>query len=288
MNRNDNLHAQVNDLQAQQHVISETIALITRECEQWSSKRDRLNQQSKILRKDIHHFKTLRNEFNDQIKHLKALREGYKDTLYANQKTYHSRERDLANLQQKVTNKATDVQQDIKRLEWRIQTSPYSALQERQLINQITNLEHEALLHREISHQIDNQKEQMHASTILMTQIKTINSKIQKLAIDSQKNHKHMLTNVKQLRENQEAADQAHQHFLKQCTLLHKHQAQYSTLDRDIQLLIQKINQNKTEDVKTSLHLQLASKGSEAKKKIKAQKRISFNEFKVLKEKGYI
>lgn len=97
-----------------------------------------------------------------------------------------------------------------------------------------------------------------------------------------------MLTKVKLLEQTQEAADQAHYNVLTQRTLLQKYQTQYSTLDHELQLLIQTINQNKNEDMQTSLHSRLSSKGSDAKKKIKAQKKISFNDFKVLKEKGYI
>lgn len=93
-----------------------------------------------------------------------------------------------------------------------------------------------------------------------------------------------MLTKVKQLEQIQDAADHAHRNALTQYALIRKQQSQYSALDHEIQLLIQKINEN----FKTSLHTRLISKGSEAKKKIKAQKKISFTEFKVLKEKGYI
>ncbi len=288
MNRNDILHAQVKDLQAQQHLISDTIAQITYELEQWASKRDRLNQQCKILHNDVRNFKTLRNQFNDQIKRLKVLRETTKEQLFVAQREYHFQEEDLATLQQKVTSNSIDIQQKIKRLEWIIQTSPYSADRERQLINQLTILEHEAQSHRTIAHHIENQNKQMDTISLLMTQINTITSNIQKLARDSQNNHKCMLIKVEQLKQNQEAADYAHQKFIEQRTLLYTHQAQYDTMEQDIQLLILKINQNNVEDRTTSLHHQLTTKGSEVKKKIKAQKRISFNEFKVLKEKGYI
>ncbi len=288
MNQNDILHAQVKDLQTQQNSLSEAINQTTLDYERWTSKRDHLNQQCQTLRNKVHNYKTRRNQFNDQIKGLKTRRETYKDRLHAIQQEYLIQEQILTTQQRKVTSNPSKVQQEIQRLEWSIQTSPYSAPQEQQIISRITALEHEAQFHGTITCLMESQKQRKQTMTQLTTQIKEIFSTIQQLAQESQSNHNLMLTKVKLLEQTQEAADHAHYNVLTQRTLLQKHQTQYSTLDHELQLLIQTINQNKNEDMQTSLHSRLSSKGSDAKKKIKAQKKISFNDFKVLKEKGYI
>ena len=288
MNQNEILNAQVKDLQTQQNALSEAITQIVLACEHWATKRHQLNQQCKTLRQDIHNYKTLRNQVNDQIKHLKTLRAQYKEQLHAIHQQYHTQQHILTTQQQKVTNSLSQVQQEIQRLEWSIQTSPYSAPQERVIINRITALEHEAQFHHTIACHVEHQKQRKHTMTKLTTQINQIHAKIQRLAQNSQNNHNLLLKKIHQLKQTQEAADHAHQTVLTQRTNLQKHKAHYTALDDEIHLLIQKIHQNRNDDINTSLHTQLTSKGSEAKKKIKAQKRISFNEFKVLKEKGYI
>jgi uncharacterized coiled-coil DUF342 family protein len=288
MNQNEILNTQVTALQTQQNALSEAINQITLDSERWAAKRDQLNQQCKTLRKAIHTFKLLRDQFIDQIKQLKTLREKYKDHLHALQQQYQTQQRILITQQQKVTSSSSEVQQEIQRLEWSIQTSPYSAPQEQAIINRITALEREAQFHQTMNRQRESQQQQKDTMTQLTTRIKEIYSKIQQLAQNSQNNHTLMLTKVNQLKHTQEAADNAHHKVLTQRMNLQKHQAQYTALDHKIQTLIQQIRQNRNEDITASLHTQLTSKGSEAKKKIKAQKKISFNEFKVLKEKGYI
>jgi len=288
MNQNESLKAQVKDLEIQQTTLSEVMVQITLDCEHWVAKRNQLNQQCKTLRQEIHSYKTLRNQINDQIKQLKTLRTQYKEQLYTIQQQYQTQEQILATQQQKVTSSPSEVQQEIQRLEWNIQTSPYSASQERAIINRITALEQEARFHHTITCHIERQKQQKQMITQLTTQITEIHAKIQHLAQNSQNNHNLMLTKINQLKQTQEAADHAHQTVLTHRTNLQKHHAQSTALDDEIHLLIQKIDQNRHDDVNTSLHTHLTSKGSEAKKKIKAQKKISFNEFKVLKEKGYI
>jgi uncharacterized coiled-coil DUF342 family protein len=288
MNQNDILNAQVKDLQTQQNAISEAIDQITLDCEHWTAKRDQSNQQCTTLRKDIHTYKTLRNQFNNQIKQLKTLRTKYKEQLHTLQQQYQNQEQILTTQQQKVTSSPSEVQQEIHRLEWSIQTSLYSLPQERAIINRISVLEREARLHHTIACHVESQKQQKHNMTQLTAQIKEIHARIQQLAKNSQSNHNLMLIKVNQLKQTQEAADHAHHKVITQCTNLHENQAQYTELDHKIHILIQKIHQNRNKDITTSLHTQLTTKGSEAKKKIKAQKRISFTEFKVLKEKGYI
>ena len=288
MNQNEILNAQVKDLQTQQNALSEAITQIVLACEHWATKRHQLNQQCKALRQDIHNHKILRNQVNDQIKHLKTLRAQYKEQLHTIHQQYHTQQHILTTQQQKVTNSLFQIQQEIQRLEWSIQTSPYSAPQEQAIINRITALEKEAQFHHAIACQVEHQQHRKHTITQLTTQINEIHTKIQQLAQNSQNNHNLMLAKINQLKQTQKAADHAHHTVLTQRTNLQKHQAQYTALDREIHLLIQKIRQNRNEDLTTSLHSQLTSKGSEAKKKIEAQKRISFNEFKVLKERGYI
>ena len=288
MNQNEILNTQVKDLETQQTTLSEIIAQINLDCEHWIAKRDQLNQQCKTPRQEIHNYKTLRNQVNDQIKQLKTLRTQYKEQLYTIQQQYQTQDQILTTQQQKVTSSSSEVQQEIQRLEWNIQTSPYSASQERAIINRITALEQEARFHHTIACQIERQKQQKQKMTQLTTQITEIHATIQHLAQNSQNNHNRMLTKINQLKQIQEAADHAHQTVLTHRINLQKHQAQFTALDDEIHLLIQKIDQNRNNDVNTSIHTHLTSKGSEAKKKIKAQKKISFNEFKVLKEKGYI
>jgi uncharacterized coiled-coil DUF342 family protein len=288
MNQNEILNAQVKDLETQQTTLSEVIAQITLDCEHWVAKRDQLNQQCKTLRQEIHNYKTLRNQLNDQIKQLKTLRTQYKEQLYTIQQQYQTHEQTLITQQQQVTRSPSEVQQELQRLEWNIQTSPYSASQERAIINQITALEQEARFHHTIACHIERQNQQKQTITQLTTQITEMHATIQHLAQNSQNNHNRMLTKIKQLKQTQEAADHAHQTVLTHRTNLQKHHVQFTALDDAIHLLIQKIDQNRNNEVNTSLHTHLTSKGSVAKKKIKAQKKISFNEFKVLKEKGYI
>ena len=288
MNQNEILNAQVKDLETQQTTLSEVIAQITLDCEHWVAKRDQLNQQCKTLRQEIHNYKTLRNQDNDQIKQLKTFRTQYNKQLHTIQQRYQTQEQILTAQQQKVTSSPSEVQQEIQRLEWNIQTSPYSASQERAIINQITALEQEARFHQTLACCIERQNQQKQTITELTTQITEIHAKIQHLAQNSQNNHNRMLSKIDQLKQTQEAADHAHQTVLTLRTNLQKHHAQFTALDDEIHLLIQKIDQIRDNDVNTSLHTHLTSKGSEAKKKIKAQKKISFTEFKVLKEKGYI
>jgi uncharacterized coiled-coil DUF342 family protein len=288
MKQNEILNAQVKNLQTQQNAILEAKKHITLDSEHWTAKRDQLNQQCTTLRKDIHNYKTLRNQFNDQIKQLKTLRTKYKEQLHAIHQQYQTQKQILTTQQQKVTSSPSEVQQEIQRLEWSIQTLPYSAPQERAIINRLSVLEHEARFHHAIACQVESQKQRKHNMTQLTAQIKEIYAKIQQLAKNSQINHNLMLIKVNQLKQTQEAADHAHHKVLTQRMNLQKHQAQYTALDHKIHILIQQIHQNRNKDISTSLHTQLTTKGSEAKKKIKAQKRISFNEFKVLKEKGYI
>jgi uncharacterized coiled-coil DUF342 family protein len=288
MNQNEILNTQVKDLQTQQNALAEEINQIALDSEHWVSKRGQLNQLCKTLRKDINTNNLLRDQFNDQIKQLKTRREKIKERLHALQQQYHIQQGILTTQQQKVTSSPSEVQQEIQRLEWSIQTSPYSASQEQAIINRITALEREAQFHQTLNRQRESQKQQKETMMQLTTRIKEIYSKIQQLAQNSQNHHTLMLTYINQLKHTQEAADHAHHNVLTQRTNLQKHQAQYTALDHKIQTLLQQIHQNRNEDITASLHTQLTSKGSEAKKKIKTQKKISFNEFKVLKEKGYI
>ena len=94
------------------------------EAKGWAGKRDKLNEQFKTLRHEILEFKSERDKLNEKVKELKKQRESARTELRARIEELKKLDLEIKAIMKKKPSKSLEtLQEEIKNIEWKIQTS---------------------------------------------------------------------------------------------------------------------------------------------------------------------
>ena len=123
-----------------------------------------------------------------------------------------------------------------------------------------------------------------HTINELKSKIAQINQQITAIAQESQKHHAPMNEKIAQRNQKRSEADQAHQHYLEAMQIIRQHEKDYCILNNQLRELSQRLKRDRQEKLNTNLE----SQRDIVITKLNENKKISFEEYKVLKEKGLI
>jgi len=282
------LQDKIDAVEAQAKSLRETLRSLDADVEKWASKRDSLNDQGKQLREDIRRFKTQRDLLHEQIQALKAKRDNLSVGLQEERRKYHALEKQFLSLTDKTIQSVDEVKQRIESLDWEIQTNPLTPAQEALLVKQIRELEQEGVIHRERSHVNTKLTGIRQAIAAFKRQLFEVNEQIRSFAAESQEHHIQMLAKTEVFRTVKAEADHVHQRFLdclREAKALRSTYTDYLQQLRDLTSQIHRLEEEKRKRI---VDAEVEAQSKTATEKLKEKKKMSFEEFKSLLDKGLV
>jgi uncharacterized coiled-coil DUF342 family protein len=252
----------------------------------WRTERNHLNLIVQEKWKQINFLKNKRNEQNQFIKKLKK-DEASLLTQLDEKKATCAELLKRSNLSQFIPFQSdTKIHQQIKDIDWEIQTTPFSRMEEGELISQIRRLEEQLFLIRKTK-QLKKEKEELLATIKQLShQRKTIHRKKVACVKQSQKFHTKMLALTKEVDKVKAEADSAHHNvhkFNKEVTDIHN---QYLGITKQITSITHQIEEIDKKSKQKDLTLMIEEQSKKAYEKMKQRKKLTLNEYILLKKKG--
>jgi len=255
----------------------------------WADKRDRLHEEIRDLRLQIHSLRQRRDALNVEVKHLKSLREALlrrrKEILEEIVKLRQEKRRMNA---EKPFHSQSYLKKKIERIEWKIQTESLPLDVERELIDQVKALEAQMEFYRKAEKIKSRIADLRREADRLKADSLDYRSRIHETAAQSQEFHMKMLKKIEDVRRLKAKADEMHQQYAefrdkaKAISLeLKETLAEIRTLREQLKTREEEERKQKEEELQKQME-------KDALEKLRRGEKLSFDEFKILIEKGLI
>lgn len=248
-----------------------------------AEKRDKLNDQTKGLRAEMTELRSERDKLNEEVKNLKLLRNELKERIREKTEEIKKlKEQSEELIERRPSRSHQSLQKEIETIDWRIQTTPLSLQEERELVEQVKHLENQLNVHRKLEKM--NQKIRERQAEIKATKVKEeqFHGKLTETARRSQQIHQEMLGKLEESQNLKAEADGQHQLFLQARESARPIQKGIVELsDRLRQSKLQKRAEEELEK-KTSEEALRKKFGREAREKLNRGEKLTWEEFRLL------
>ena len=252
------------------------------EAKEWAGKRNSLHKQIRKLRDKAHEFKQKRDTLNKRVQELKTLRDEANKKLREKHAQILESRKEIKTLTEKRPSRhMNDLQTEIEKLEWRIQTTPLPLKEEEMLIDQIRSLENQLLTHKKLQKLKNNLAEYRTEKEESESQAKNCHTQLLELAEQSQQLHKEMLETLNEATPLHDQADKAHKSFLEAKQKAERLHQQIGIIGEEIHGIEEKNKARHELDLRKELE-------ERALEKLKRGEKLTLDEFKALAEKGII
>ncbi|HIE18846.1 TPA: hypothetical protein EYP75_03880, partial [Candidatus Bathyarchaeota archaeon] len=188
---------------------------LKRKAQMWAERRDRIHGEIRKIRSWVQDLKQRRDLLNEEVKHLKILRKtGLRKRDEILEEIRKLREEKNRIGAEKPPRSRSYLENEIKRIEWKIQTEPLPLDAERELIDQIKILEAQLEVYRRIESINNKIAELRKEADNLKTEALNYRSRIWEIAVQSQEFHMKMLKQVKKIKDLKAKADEMHQRYV--------------------------------------------------------------------------
>jgi len=252
------------------------------EAKKWAEERNRVNESFKALISRIAGLKARRKAVNERVLALRV-------SLEENRQKHREKKVQFQILNNKLKDfkvkglfmNSQELEDKIGKIDWRIQTTPLTIEKEKMLTDQVKRLESQLVIHKGMG----KLKDEMRS---LRDSLNAAHQEISELSDQRRKLHEDILDASEKAYELKSEADKMHRKYLEYKDGAHKVHLRYVEIlsqSKDLQQQLDKIE----EDKKARRGLELESNlEKRALEKMKSRKKLTFNEFKILAEKGRI
>ena len=236
---------------------------------------------------EISELKRERDEANERVKDLKLNRDEVKARI-------QQRIQELKNLSGEIKTAADKrpsgtqqaLQQQFDEIEWKIQTNPTSLQEERELIEQVRQVETQLNIYKRLE-----QLRQKGLSTraeikALRVQGQSYHDILTKTAQKSQECHEKMISKIEESKRVKAEADSLHQTFMQTRERTRPIQEEIVALSDQIRQVKGEVRQKEEEEKKQAEGAILSELESRARNKLKRREKLTWEEFQQLAEKG--
>ncbi|MEM2994779.1 MAG: hypothetical protein QXI91_02015 [Candidatus Bathyarchaeia archaeon] len=246
----------------------------------FAEKRNELNERFKSLRAEILELKTERDRLNAEVKELKRQRNAAKMEINIKIEEITKTRKEFDALSKRKPSKSFQtLQKEFESVEWKIQTTPLSLKDERELVEHIKQLESQLNTYRRLD-QLNQKLVELKAElTALKTKSNAFHEKMTETAQKSQKIHEKMLEKIDESKKLKAEADRLHALFLQIKEKLKPVQEEIFQISSQIKMLEEKEKRKIEGDIRKKLARQ-------AKEKLKRGEKLTWEEFQLLAEKG--
>lgn len=282
------LRKKIEEFDTQAETLMKQWDALTIQAKTWAAKRETLHQQANTLRRKRKQLKTHRDQVNAIVKNLKIQRSEVVSQIDEKQQNHAMTQKQIRILLRRTTIDALSVKRRLKELEWEIQTRSFSPIEEHAYMERVKHLEEQSIIHKEVETLRSTTVDDVAQIDLLSKQSKEMRTQIIELAAQSQQHHTKMLETITKLEHVQKKADTAHTKYLECSKAANEIRREYrETVDR-IKGFEAKINLDTQARHLQQINEKIANLSETAFQKVKAKKKVTFDEFKLLREKGLI
>jgi uncharacterized coiled-coil DUF342 family protein len=255
------------------------------ETETYVEKRDKLNEQFRKIRQEIYLLTDERNQLNAKVKTLKQQRDEARTEIRAKIEEIKTRRQRLMELKKKMPKQShQELQKEFTAIEWKIQTTSLDLQEEKQLIENVSQIETQLNAYKKIEQHHQKITELQKELDTLKTKANTCHQELAEIAQKSQATHTNILAKIDESKKIKSEADGVHNAYLQV-----KEKAK--PLNGEIKKLIaQKSKLQSTmheeDEIKRKTTEQALKEklGSQAKEKLQRGEKLSWDEFQLLAE----
>ncbi len=278
----------IKELNLQAESLREQRNTLNFEAKKWADRRDILNNNNKAARNELKMHRSKRDEANETVKRLKEERSEISTQMDAKREEYNTLRDKINKLLGRTSQSLDVVKRQINRLDWKIQTNPLSAVEENEIIEQIRLLEKEKLFHKEAAMLKDRLIELKAELGALRIKRSEIHNQICEFVDISRGHHDKMLKKMSEAKPLINEADDAHRKYLEYERSADEAHRKYLETIEQIKIADANIKEIESTEFNKLLSKQVELVREVAYEKLKNGKKLTFDEFKLLKEKGLI
>jgi uncharacterized coiled-coil DUF342 family protein len=245
----------------------------------WLKKRDELKNHYKNLRTEIQKLRNERNKLNEKVKILKQSRTKTKKGIYEKILELKQLNQKLKLLQNKKPFKSLKtLENEIHKIEWKIQTTILNLQEEKELIKQIGELEKKVNIIRNLEHlklKILELKTTLKSNNV---NVKLVHNKIVEIANTSQEIHDKILNKMSKAKKIKTNYNEFHQLHLKIKTKIAFLKKEIS----NISFLVKQKNGELRKEEKKEKEKKRDVYRKELEKKYNSGEKITWQEFKLI------
>lgn len=276
----------IRELEKQLAPIREQRDKLHKEAQQWMEKRDDTREKIRNIHEEIANLKQQRDDINQKVSDLKIIR----DQLVMDRKEKLAKvielKQKLSSFRQNPAKSVRAIEKEIESLEWRIQTSSLTLPQEKRVIEQIAELEKQLSSHRQaqtIHKEINTLQQQMRT---LRGEEKKFHNQISEMAEQGRQIHQIMTEKGADIPKLKVEAEEYHKKYIaaiRQAQILNK---QCMPLMAQIRALSGKAKSEERKEKTQRETMLMQELEKRALEKLKRREKLTWEEFKILAEKG--
>ena len=178
-------------------------------------RRDKLNEQFKLLRQETQQLRIDRDTINTQVQDLKKQRDETRTTIHEIIDQIKAIREKIAELQKKTPKRShTDLKQELEDIEWKIQTTSLEKEEERELIENVKQLETQLIAYKKIEKELKKITELEQGLKAVDETADKLHTELSSLAQKSQETHQKMLAKIDEAKKIKAEADAQHLAYL--------------------------------------------------------------------------
>jgi uncharacterized coiled-coil DUF342 family protein len=277
----------LNELEKQIMELRTRFQAVREEAKVWAEKRDALNAQNRKIWEEAKDLKARRDELNERIKKLKEERNKLHMEVAPKREKLEALRKKMDELPGSRGSKRF-IAKRIRELDWEIQTNPLTLAEEKELVGRIKVLEEQMLVCKEAEAVRDRLLELRSEFSSLRITANDIHGKMTELAKQSQELHEKMLAKIKEAETIKPEADEVHKKYSTlraQADEAHRGYIEATARAKAIRL---QMRQERENEERRRVESAMAAGSEEAMRKLKEKRKITLDEFKILKSKGLI
>ena len=258
------------------------------EARRWVDRRDSLNLKHGEIWNEVRLYKNKRDEANEAVKKLKGQLLDITSQLDAKHEELAKLGKRINVLLDGTFQSASAVEKQLNKLDWEIQTNPLTPAEENKFIEQIRLLERQKLVHKEATSLKERLTTLRAEIGALTAKNREIRSQIAENANNSQEHHEKMVVKIVEANPLKDEADDAHKKYLDCKTESNESHNKYLETIAQIRMAHVKIKEIEESSHNQWLNAIVETMSEAAVQKLKSRKKITLEEFKLLRQKGLI
>jgi len=282
----DDLLKSIDELTIQVTTYRNNKKFLNNKAEKWAKKRNLLNTEYKKVKNEINDLRAKIDRLNRKTNRLNEKRDDISVQIHTKNLEYINSKAKLQKLLRKTFMRKKETEQQIKNLEWKIQTNALTDIDEAKTIEKLKALELQFLIHKtasKIKRNIIRVKLDIKA---LKSRDNEFQNEVFEYNILRKKHRNNMVEKLQKKETIKATADQAHQKYVgyqKQAQIIHRKYSKIVERINETRNEIKKLQETKRKE-REAKNMEVLSEA--AYKKLRDNKKLSFEEFQVLMKKG--
>jgi uncharacterized coiled-coil DUF342 family protein len=295
---------QIANLRSQIVTLKDQVNKADAESKKQVERRDQLNEQTRKINLEIRDIKKQRDEINQKVQTLKQQRDEVRvkiKPIMDEIQTINEKKEELKKKAPRIRQK--DIQEEINKIDWKIQTESLDLQEEKRLVGEVKLLETQLSGYKKIEKQNKKIAEHIHERKVLDSQADAFHKELSEMAKKSQDLHESMIAKIGEAKKAKDEADALHKGFIENKEKIKTLLVDIAVLTGQLLGLQNTVREQNKELREKEMTLRLKEKeqfavqrnkklldeqvlkeklGAQAKEKLNKGEKLSWNEFQLL------